>query len=224
LREIIMTDQVPDAGHPPIRQKMLLALKHRGSMTVAEMGELVGMSSMGARRHLDALVGEGWVRLDAVRHGQGRPIHSYRLAARAEELFPKKYALLANELLGYLAAERGSAIVEELFNRRGQNRLQAARARLAGLPPADRVVALAALLNSDGYLAELQKVEAGIFLITEHNCPICDVATGFRAACRSELGFLQAILPEAVITREQCLADGSQSCSYRIVVLEDAQG
>ena len=211
-----LIDRTPGVEHPVTRQKIILALKHHGSMTAAEMGDLLGMSSMGSRRHLDALVREELVRFEIVRQGQGRPSHRYQLATRAEELFPKKYAQLANELLGYLAAEQGDAVVDELFNRRAQNRLGVASARLAGLPLAERVPGLTALLNSEGYFAELQTLDAGVFLLAQHNCPACDIAAVFRVACSAELRFLQAILPDAEVAREQWLVGGGQSCTYRI--------
>ena len=211
-----MIELTPGADQPPVRQKIILALKHQGSMTAAEMGDLLGMSSMGARRHLDALAREEWVRFEVVQRGKGAPSHLYQLAPRADALFPKKYAQLANELLGYLAAGQGDAVVNELFNQRAQNRHRVASARLAELPLAERVAGLTAILNSDGYLAEFQAQEAGVYLLTQHNCPVCDVAAVFKVACSSELGFLGAIFPDAEVTREQHLLSGGQSCVYRI--------
>lgn len=216
-----MIDLTPDTEQPPMRQKILLALKHHGPMTAAELGDLLGISSMGARRHLDALAREEWVRFEAVQRGKGRPSHLYQLAARAQDLFPKKYAQLTNELLGYLAAEQGDAVVSGLFERHAQNRLRIARAQLAGLSLAERVAGLAALLNGEGYFAEWQTPEAGVFLMTQYNCTVCDVAAEFRAACSAELGFLRAILSDAEVTREQCLLSGEQSCVYRITSREE---
>jgi predicted ArsR family transcriptional regulator len=217
-----MIDLTPGAEQPPTRQKIILALKHHGSMTAAELGDLLGMSSMGARRHLDALAREEWVRFEVVQRGKGAPSHLYQLAPRADELFPKKYAQLANELLGYLTAEQGDAVVSELFERRAQYRLRVARSQLDGLPLAERVAGLTALLRSDGYLAELQALESGGFLVTQHNCPVYDVAAAFRAACNSELGFVSALLPDAEVTREQCLVGGGQGCIYRITARQES--
>jgi predicted ArsR family transcriptional regulator len=217
-----LSDTPPDAEQPPTRQKIILALRHHGSMTAAELGDLLGISSMGARRHLDALAREEWVRFEVVRRGKGRPSHLYRLAARAEGLFPKKYAQLTNELLGYLVAEQGGAVVNELFERRAQNRIRVARSQLAALPFAERVAGVTAFLNREGYLAEVQTLEAGVFVMTQHNCPVCDVAAEFKAACSSELGFLCALFPDAEVTREQYLLDGGQSCTYRISCREEA--
>jgi len=216
-----LIDLTPGTEQPPTRRKIILALKHHGSLTAAELGDLLGMSSMGARRHLDALAREEWVRFEVVQRGKGAPSHLYQLAPRADELFPKKYAQLANELLGYLAAEQGNAVVSELFDRRAQNRARVAGSHLTGLPLAERVAGLTALLNSDGYLAESQTLEPGVFLLTQHNCPVCDVAATFRVACSSELGFLHAILPDAEVTREQSLLGGGQSCIYRIAARKE---
>lgn len=218
-----MIDAPPYAGQLPTRQKIILALKHHGSMTTAELGNLLGISSMGARRHRDALAREELVRFEVAQRGKGRPSHLYQLAARAADLFPKKYAQLTIALLGYLAAEQGDAVVSELFERRAQNRLRVARAQLDGLPLAERAARLTALLTSEGYLAELQTPEAGVFLMTQHNCPVCDVAAEFRAACSSELDFLRAMFPDAEVTRAQNLLGGGQICIYRIACREEAR-
>ena len=44
----------------PTRRKILLALKKSGGMTATELSELLGMTSMGVRRHLTTLEAMGW--------------------------------------------------------------------------------------------------------------------------------------------------------------------
>ena len=76
------------------------------------------------------------VRYDLVQRGKGRPSYVYSLSSEADNLFPKNYAALAKELLGYLAAEDDQQVIE-LFDQRAQRRIRQAQ-EPAGRQVADR--------------------------------------------------------------------------------------
>jgi predicted ArsR family transcriptional regulator len=208
----------------PTRRRIILALKQRGGMTAAELAEMLGITSMGVRRHLTTLERDRLVRYDLVQRGKGRPSYVYHLSAQAEDLFPKNYASLANELLAYMALRDGEHAVIELLDMRAQRRIRNARARTDGLPLPERVAALADILTTEGYLADYQKLEDGSFLLREHNCAVHDVADEHRHLCRTEISFLQAVLPDAEIAREEHMLAGQAACSYRIRRREPARG
>lgn len=196
----------------PTRRKILLALKKAGGMTAGELSELLGMTSMGVRRHLNILERDGLVSFDSEQRGLGRPAYVYQLTANADNLFPKTYHVLANELLGYLDEDD----LGRVFERRAERRLRLARARLAGLGFREKIAELARILDEDGYLAEWEQVDEGTYLVTEFNCAIHDVAYRYRQACASELDFIRALLPEAVVERQEYMMSGATCCSYRI--------
>ena len=199
----------------PTRRKIILALKQRGGLTAAELADQLGITSMGVRRHLTMLERDRLVRYELVQRGKGRPSYVYSLSPEADNLFPKNYAALAKELLGYLAAEDDQHVIE-LFDQRAQRRVRQAQSRLGGRPLADRVAGLAEILRGEGYLAEWEELDADTYLLSEHNCAVHDVAAEFRAACGSELTFLQAVLPDADVTREHHMMGGDLMCAYRI--------
>lgn len=200
----------------PTRRKIILALKQHGGLTAAELAEMLGITSMGVRRHLTTLERDRLVHYELVQRGKGRPSYVYQLSPQAQNLFPKNYAALAKELLGYLAARNSGGEVIELFDQRAARRIRNAKARLEGQSLAARVAGLAEILCDEGYLAEWQQVDADTFLLSEHNCAVHEVAAEFRAACNSELTFLVAVLPDAEVTREQHMLSGGLTCAYRI--------
>ena len=55
----------------PTRRKILLALKKSGGMTATELSDLLGMTSMGIRRHLTTLERDGLVMYDSQQRGLG---------------------------------------------------------------------------------------------------------------------------------------------------------
>src|SRR5512142_1680951 len=106
----------------PTRRKIVLALKQHGGLTAAELAELLGITSMGVRRHLTTLERDKLVVYELVQRGKGRPSYVYRLSSQAENLFPKNYAALANELLSYVEESTGPDTIMTLFDRRAQRR------------------------------------------------------------------------------------------------------
>jgi DeoR family suf operon transcriptional repressor len=56
----------------------------------------------------------------------------------------------------------------------------------------------------------------GSFAVTEHHCAVLGVALRYGHACSSELGFRQAALPEAAVTRIAHRVAGGHVCAYLV--------
>jgi len=205
----------------PIRRRILTELKKTGGLTCKDLAKSLNITSMGVRRHLMILERDGLVRYRTVRGGLGRPRHVYHLTEQADELFPKGYGQLTNELLGYVELLDGKEKVKELFEQRAQRRIRETRTRLEGLPLPEKVVELARILTESGYLAEAEQVDDDTFFVREYNCAIHLVARHFPQACDSELDFIRAVLPEANVEREHHMIQGESHCGYRITHRED---
>ncbi len=214
--DTVGTDEEPPLDTvPPTRRAILIAIKRNGTMSAQTLASQLGISVPAVRQQLGRLHEDGLVIHEAQRSGRGRPTHRYVLAPAAEALFPKRYGDLTTELLGYLGGPE-SREVRSLFDRRRQRRLSGARARLGILPLEEQVAELTRILDEDGYLADVERLEDGGWRITEHNCAILTVATGFRQACSSELAFIREALPDARVERVAHLLDGSHVCAYEI--------
>jgi DeoR family transcriptional regulator, suf operon transcriptional repressor len=200
--------------------ELVTALKHAGEATADELAAHLGVTVSAVRQQLDGLCAEGLVAFRAQSKGRGRPTHRYRLTRTAEPLFPKTYGGLTNELLGYVA-EADPDLVDDLFDRRRQRRLDDARSRLAAAGPglAARVAELARILDEDGYLASFEPLPDGSFRVVEHNCAVLDVAERYGQACSSEIAFLRQALPEARIERVSHMIAGAHACAYEVTPL-----
>jgi DeoR family suf operon transcriptional repressor len=197
---------------------LVTALKHAGEATADELAATLGVTVSAVRQQLDGLCGEGLVTYRAESHGRGRPRHLYQLTRAAEPLFPKAYGGLTTELLSYVA-DADPALLDDVFDRRRQRRLEGAQARLAGVGDdfAARVAELARILDEDGYLAAWEALPDGSFRIVEHNCAVLDVAERYGQACSSEIAFLRQALPDATVDRVSHMIAGAHSCAYVIV-------
>lgn len=207
--------EAPLASLPTTRRAVLLALKRSGTLTAGDLASQLGLTVAAVRQQLVRLGEDGLVIHRPDPEGRGRPVHRYELTPAAEALFPKRYGDLTTELLSYLGGP-GSDEVSALFDQRRQRRLAGAQPRLAGATLDEQVAELTRILDEDGYLADVERLDDGGWRITEHNCAILTVASGFRQACTSELSFIREALPAAEVTRVAHLLDGAHVCAYEI--------
>ena len=202
--------------------ELLRALKRAGEAGAEDLAAALGITTSAVRQQLDGLAADGLVTHRAEARGRGRPAHLYRLTRAAEPMFPKAYGGLTNELLGYVG-DADPTLVDDIFDRRRQRRLEGAQARLAAVDDGleARVAELARILDEDGYRAGFEALPDGSFRIVEHNCAVLDVAERYGQACSSEIAFLRQALPDARVERVSHMIAGAHSCAYKVTPLPD---
>jgi DeoR family suf operon transcriptional repressor len=205
----------PLATLPTTRRAILVALKRSGALRAHDLAEQLGLTVAAVRQQLARMAEDGLVTHHPDVEGRGRPAHLYQLAPSAEVLFPKRYGDLTTELLGYLGGPQSDE-VSELFEHRRRRRLAGAAERLADMSLEEQVDELTRILDEDGYLADVERLDDGGWRITEHNCAILSVAFSFRQACSSELAFIRDALPGARVERVAHLMDGAHICAYEV--------
>jgi predicted ArsR family transcriptional regulator len=218
----VAASAMPSPGSPSaLRREILVALRRAGPASPDQLAASIGASRTGVLQQLRALEATGFVSHETVRHGVGRPRHLYDITAEAQELFPTNYDGLAAGLLAAIGAVGGEALVEQVFVARRRQIGDRVRRELddrvgAEAPFVDRVRALAAIQDEQGYLADAVLEPDGSIRLREHNCAILDVARGQAAACDAELALFREVLGADVV-RETHIASGDRCCSYRIV-------
>jgi predicted ArsR family transcriptional regulator len=195
------------------RRQILDQIKKHGERGAEELASALELTPSAVRQQLTALQADGLVAYTGVRQGPGRPRHRYRLTPAAEGLYPRAYAEITNELLDYVG-ESDPELIETVFQRRRQRRIDGARRRLEGMPLGGKVNELTRILDEDGYLAEARSQPDGSYLIVEHNCAILGVALRYGQACGTEIDFIRAVLPEATVERTSHMVSGAHNCSY----------
>lgn len=208
---------------PESRRRILEYVKRHGEAAAEAIAADIGVTLSGARQHLTALERDGLLEHRSARGGPGRPKHVFALTAAGDALFPRAYAELTNELLEYVGDE-DPALLERIFNRRAQRRLQRTRERTVGQSFPEQVRIVAEVLDEDGYLADFIRRDDGAFVITEHNCAVLGVALRYQHACSSELTFLQAALPEAEVIRIAHRINGGHVCAYLVTPRDGVAG
>jgi predicted ArsR family transcriptional regulator len=206
-------------------ERLLMALKMRGTLSAAALGGLLGTSAEAARQQLLKLAGQGLVRATSERKGVGRPEQSWSLTPEAMARFPDTHAALTVQLLDLVRSQLGEAALETVIA--GREMLTAAAYEQA-IPQeaslSQKVAVLAQLRSDEGYMAEWREEDDGTLLLMENHCPICAAATACQGFCRAELDVFRQVLGEgANVERNEHIVAGGRRCSYAIrPVLSDA--
>lgn len=190
-------------------------LKRNGNADAKEISEFCGLTTMAVGRHLLKLQADGLIETTSRRHSRGRPAAVYSLTEKGDSQFPREYARLANELLSTVVEFDGTEKVRKLFRKRRIATAARYRPKVEGKKLGERVQAVAEILTECGYMADVERLGRGEFLLTEHNCAIRDVAQRFPVACEEEL-ILICDLVGGEVHRVSHLLNGDCHCCYRI--------
>jgi predicted ArsR family transcriptional regulator len=185
------------------RERVLALLLELGPSTAATLGERLGLTQPGIRRHLDALLAEGVIATREPRRRvvtRGRPAKLYALTDAGHDAGPSGYDDLALAALRFMKPEQ----VEEF----AQARAAELEERCAGV---DSPAALAERLSEHGYAASVTDQGVGIQLC-QHHCPVQHVAVEFPQLCDAETAALGRVL-DVHVQRLATIAHGDGVCT-----------
>ena len=213
----------------PTRDEVARLLLEQGPATAAALGERLGISPTGVRRHLDALVADGLATdreqrpLGGAQRGRGRPPREFLLTAQGRGSFPHAYDDLAAAALRFLAETGGDKAVAEFAALRVATveERHGPEVRAAGAAE-EKVEALAEALTSEGYAASAHKVGSGGQLC-QHHCPVAHVAAEFPQLCEAETRAFERLLGTHV-QRLATIARGDAVCTTHIPSTSVASG
>src|SRR5215469_15896646 len=90
----------------------IVTLLRRGSRTVEELAEALDLTDNAVRAHLVALERDGLIEQRGQRRSSSKPASIYDLAQAAEDLFPKAYGQVLDQLLNVLHEQMTSEGIE----------------------------------------------------------------------------------------------------------------
>lgn len=194
--------------------EVLMVLQRRGSATVKELEEALGVTANAVRQQIANLLAEGYIEMRVERSGRGRPRHLYSLTARGRALFPRHYDEFTNSLLQEMLVTEGPEKVQSLFGRLGRRLAEQYARQIAEKTPAERAKALTEILNAKGILAEVRFDPDGI-VFQEYTCPYYELAREHRSICDMEEGMIAQVIQQPVAL-VQCTLDGHHGCQFKI--------
>src|SRR5215210_7458549 len=99
------------------RAEVLRFIQRQGSASIKDLEGALGVTTTAVREQIAHLLHEGFIQATRVRGEIGRPYYVYSLTPKAQELFPKDYATLAQMLLEETLALHGPEGLRMLLNR-----------------------------------------------------------------------------------------------------------
>jgi predicted ArsR family transcriptional regulator len=199
-------------------EQILWLLKTRGPQTAQRLAELLELSSMGARRQLEAAHGKGLVAYEDLADKVGRPARRWLLTAAGHARFPDRHADLTLQLIEQARAVFGAAGLDQLIGAREKAIEAHYQIEVDGKTDiADRVQALADARDAEGYMAEVEAQADGSVLLIENHCPICAAARECQNFCRSELDIFKRVMGQQYeVERAEHMLAGARRCVYVI--------
>lgn len=198
----------------PTRDTILRTLRSQGKCTVKELADAAEVSPVSVRHHLSNLQAEDLVQVEEVRHGVGRPHHTFTLTEKALELFPTRYYRLANRLIEELKGSLPEDKVDELFGRVAVSMADQFAKELKSLPLEERLKRLVALLAEEGFDAELEK-SGDSLMIHELSCPFLHVGQEHPEVCILDQSLIARAL-SLPVERVTWLLQGDLHCTYAV--------
>jgi predicted ArsR family transcriptional regulator len=93
----------------------IITLLRRSNRTVDELAQALDLTDNAVRAHLATLERDGLVQQRGVRRGSGKPASVYDLTVEADQLFPKAYGPVLQQVLEVLSERMAVDEVETLL-------------------------------------------------------------------------------------------------------------
>lgn len=177
--------------------------------------DLLGITAMAVRRHLQVLQNDGLIESRMVRQTRGRPTYKYRLTTKAESLFPSGFQNLAMDLLDAVYEQSGHKGVMDLLTARNNKRMLRLKERVENKDLRQRVEEVSKIFSEDGYMTEWEELPDGDFFIFQQHCALHDVANQYRQVCALEPQLMESLLGVKV-TREKYMLKNDPVCGYLV--------
>ena len=195
------------------RDAVARSVLENGPSTAVVLGERLGLTPAGIRRHLDLLIADGILEARephiALSRGRGRPSKVFVMTDSGREQFEHSYDDLAVAALKFMSAQSGEHLVQAFAQSRADDIERKANIALA--KRSHKTEALATFLTEQGYAASIE-VRANGEELCQHHCPIAHVAAEFPQLCEAETAALSRILGSHV-QRLATIAHGDGVCT-----------
>ncbi len=195
----------------------IVALLRRGTGTVEELATQLEVTDNAVRAHLTTLERDGLVERRGMRRGARKPHFAYVLTTEAEQLFPKAYSTLFNQLLTVLKQTLPATELETILR-------EVARALAVGNTPEEneskesRAQRALAALESLGGASNLQDEDGKLSINSVTSCPFDVSVSAHPEVCQLAEAFLSEVT--GLNVKERCQKGLLPRCSFEIASLE----
>ncbi|HEU5228375.1 MAG TPA: ArsR family transcriptional regulator [Ktedonobacteraceae bacterium] len=187
----------------------IITLLRRANRTVDELAHALGLTDNAVRAHLNTLERDGFVQQRGARRGNSKPSYVYDLTPAAEQLYPKAYGAVLQQLLEVLSSALPSEEMETILRETG--RQIASRWSNPSDELQERLQVAVNVLNELGGMAELERSN-GNYCIQGYSCPLAAAAQDHPEICHLAESLLTELV--GIPVQEQCEHGKTLHCRF----------
>lgn len=162
------------ASDPKTADAVLFQLKSLGAAQAETVAQRLKITVQAVRQRFDRLLAENLVEFADQPRGRGRPRRFWSLTPQAMSLFPDTHAQLTVDLIGTIRSELGEPAFARLLQKRAGEITANYRRRLGGeRDMAAKLAVFAEIRSAEGYMARIEELPEGGYMLIEDHCPIC---------------------------------------------------
>lgn len=182
--------------------------------TVEELAQSLELTNNAVRAHLATLERDGLVTQRGVRRGFRKPHYTYTLKPEAEELFPKAYDVLLNQLIHVLKERIPPESLEDALREVG-NSLAAHQSFIDKKESLEsRAKRAVQVLAQLGGKAVVERKDNALFICSDA-CPLAAAVTEHPEVCLLAEALVAQIIGTKV--KEHCNREGTPKCLFAIL-------
>ncbi len=192
----------------------IITLLRGTTKTVNELAGELELTDNAVRAHLLSLERDGLIKQSGLQRGTRKPHFAYELTGEAENLFPKAYDALLNQLIAALKGRLTPAELEEVLREVGRS---LAGAQAVGSKSGDlesRLGRALKALEAIGGAARIENEQENFFIRSE-SCPLAAAVAEHPEVCRLAETLVSEITGAKV--RERCDHDGQPRCRFEVI-------
>ncbi len=211
-----MTAREPETpGFSSAKREILMLLKQRPDLSLAEIASARRTSKVAALHHLATLENGGFVERSYAHGALGRPTVHFRLSQKSSGIFPQAYTQMSLTAFEFIERRLGRDAIVTLLQERAHELADRNRPRLGDPDLKQRVASLVRIRSEGGYMAELGATKGRTTEMREHNCPILAIAGQYPEACEVERRMFESMLKARVDSSHRVVA-GDPVCRFLV--------
>jgi predicted ArsR family transcriptional regulator len=190
------------------RQRILRHLKKSGQASVAELSDVLALTPVTIRHHLESLRSEGLVDdpISRSKPGPGRPEMMYQITPQADSYMPRNYGELCRCLIEAVETTENRGL-EGVLSEMGSE-LGSSAGTVGDLTRAE------SYLEQRGYFPSLDEGD-GLVVLKLANCPYLEVAEGAPSLCQFDKALIEALFGKEVEMVGR-IVDHEPVCTFQI--------
>lgn len=189
----------------------IVTLVRGTTRTVNELAQELDLTDNAVRAHLLSLERDGLIKQSGVQRGTRKPHFAYELTREAENLFPKAYDAVLNQLMAVLKRRFSPEVLKNVLREVGRS---LGGNQTSGGDLESRVGKGVMALEAIGGSARVEKEEGRLF-IRSRSCPLATAVAEHPEVCQLAQSLLTKVIGAKV--REQCNREGVPQCAFEIL-------